>query len=336
VAERPRLFMKYPYPVVNYDIDDGISYGFRWRIRNFRGYGEELSISALKRRDREHSGNIRWRIPWMMGRRLQFDVGVFNFRRLDEPLYEDYIKEWNRGQVFIGIPLRKSLVHQLWATTVCSFEARDARLSIENSDGPGTLYHQNFISVGFGLQYDSRDNWLAARRGFLWRFSARRYTSVYGPEQRYIFYFIQNHLHLPIGDNGSLILTLDGDIREGDLPDFFEMELGGVQNLRGFTKDIPKGRAKLIGTIQLRRRLFGPHVFNIPHIGSFDLTINGVAFVDNGTIMQGIDSIDRAVFYTTGGVGFEILSPIQDLVRLEMAMDDLLEPVFYLTSLRRF
>ena len=337
VVERPRLFMKYPYPVVNYDFEDGISYGFKWRIRNFRGLGEELSVSVLKRRERDHGGSFGWNIPWMTGRRLQFNVGFFNFHRLEEPAGDDFIKERNGGQVFVGVPLSKSLVRQLWVTTVLAFERRDSRLSLGETNGaPGDFYRQNYLSTGLSLHYDSRDNRLTPNRGFYSRLSVQRYNSVHGLDQSYIMYGVQNHLFIPAGPAGNLIIALDGIIREGDLPDIYEMGLGGASDLRGFTEDVGVGRVKALGTLQLRKRLFGPRIFNIPKIGKFDVAVNAVLFVDNGAIMDSIKDADRAVYHTTGGFGFEILSPIQDLIKIELAMDDEFEPILYFTSGSRF
>ena len=36
VSERPNLFMKYPMPLLNYDMTRGVSYGVRWKVRNFQ------------------------------------------------------------------------------------------------------------------------------------------------------------------------------------------------------------------------------------------------------------------------------------------------------------
>ena len=74
IIERPGLFMRFPYPVVNYDFEKGLSYGVRWRIKNFRGLGEEFRLIALKRREKEHGGDIAWKVPWLMGKRLQMNL----------------------------------------------------------------------------------------------------------------------------------------------------------------------------------------------------------------------------------------------------------------------
>lgn len=336
IAERPDLFMKYPYPVVNYDFTEGVSYGFRWRIKNFRGYGEHLSISALKRRDRDHGGGISWVVPWVGGRRLRSSSQIYTSRRLDEPESDDYIKERHGARLSVGIPLTKSLINQVWVFPVISFELRESRLSRGDDVGStAEFYRQNFFSAGMELRYDSRDNVLAAFKGLLTRFIVMRYTAVHGLQQQYTFYHVTNHVYVPLGWLGSLILAIDGDFRDGDLPSFFEMDLGGSGSLRGYDKS-GKGKAKLLQTIQLRRQIFGPRVFNIPYIGKFDITVNAIAFIDNGTLSDSISDFGGSRFHTTGGFGFEILSPIQDIVRLEFAVDEWGDPMLYLISGTRF
>ncbi len=338
VDERPDLFMKYPYPVVNYDLDKGISYGIRWRIRNFRGLGEELLFSALKRRDIEHGGGLSWNSPWVGGRRIKLNVNLFTYRKLDEPASDDFIRESIGGMVTVGLPLSRSLVRQVWLSTILSLEGRHSRMRIPPDDGSGIglYYRQNLLSTGLRLRYDSRDNYTAASKGLLTQFSATRYTSIHGLTQHYTFYRATNHLFLPAGPMGTCILAIEANIRDGGLPWFFEMKLGGNNDLRGFEDDTLRGSTKVLGTVQLRRRFFGPHIFNLPHIGKFDVTLNAVAFVDNGALMRRFGDLGNATFHTTGGVGIEIMSPVQDLVRLELATNGDGSADVYLVAGSRF
>jgi len=336
ITERPNLFMKYPYPVINYDFTDGVSYGFRWTIKNFRGHGEHLSISVLKRRDLDHGGGISWNVPWVGGQRLRFDTHLYTFRKLEEPESEDFIKVRNGGSLNIGIPITKNLVKQVWISSILSFERRESRLSRgDNISADADYYQQNIVSTGLQLSYDSRDNVLAAFRGVFGRYSIVRNTAVYGLAQQYTFYHFENHIYIPLRWLGSLILAFDGDFRDGDLPEFFRMDLGGRNSLRGYDRS-GKGTAKLIQSLQLRKRILEPYIFDIPHIGKFDITMNAIVFVDNGALSDDITDFDGSRFHTTGGFGFEILSPIQDILRFEVAIAGKGEAAFYLISGARF
>ena len=135
---------------------------------------------------------------------------------------------------------------------------------------------------------------------------------------------------------GTIILAADGIVREGDLPSFYEMGLGGSSDLRGFVNGDLEGKAKILSTVQWRRRIYGPRIFNIPYIGKFDLSLNLIAFIDNGSLMDCIDEVREAKFITTGGAGIEVVSPIQDLMRFEVAGDKDGDLVFYFTSGSRF
>jgi len=337
IVERPGLFMKYPYPVVNYDFEDGVSYGLRWRIKNFRGRGEELRIHALKRRDKEHGGSVSWKVPWLTERRLQLNSSLFTYRRLEEPESDDFIKERNGMSANFSFPLSSSLVRQLWLGTILSFEARSSRLTFAR-DGFLTydLYRQNLLATGLELIYDSRDNRISAWNGIYGRLRAIRFTSVRGLEQSYIFYFAASYFYIPVGSLGTLILALEGDVREGDLPSFFEMGIGGTNDLRGYPENDRKGRAKVMGTLQFRRPVYGPRVFDIPYIGNFDLALNAIVFIDNAALMSCFSDFPDSRYDTTGGIGIEVISPIQDMVRFELAGDGRGNMAFYFSSGTRF
>ncbi len=337
IAERPGLFMRFPYPVVNYDFEKGVSYGVRWRIKNFRGLGEELRLIALKRRDREHGGDIAWRVPWLMGKRLRMNLNLFGYRRLDESETDDYIKERVGTGAYFGVPLSSSLLRQLWLGTTISVEGRDSRLSCTR-DGVTTseLYRQNLLALGLELIYDSRDNRISPWSGFYSRFRTIRFTSIYGLDQQYIFYYTTQNYYLALESVGTIIFSLQADVREGDLPSFFEMGIGGAGDLRGYPDNDRKGRAKVLGAVQLRRNIYGPRVFNIPWIGKFDIALNGVAFIDSGALMDCIREMTDSRYDVTGGFGVEVISPIQDIVRIEIASDGEGYYAFYFTSGVRF
>ncbi len=338
LTERAGVFMWYPLPVVNYDLDKGVSYGFRWKIKNFRGVGEELYSAFEKRRGKEHGGRVSWYIPWVGGYRLRLNTSFFIYRRLEEPEKDDFIKDRNGGQVSVGLPLSKSLVRQVWLTPSVSLENRYSRLSIPgNINYPtGSYFRQIYLAYGFTLSCDSRDNVISPRRGNYCGASFFKFSSIHGGEQQYSFYKLSDYLHIPIMEMGTLILAFDADNRDGALPSFYEMGLGGTSDLRGFHSDNLRGSSKIISTIQWRSLLYGPAVFSLPWIGKFDLTVNGTLFVDNGALMDSFEDIRDSRYHTTGGFGLEIISPIQDLVRVEMAFSETKSPVFYVTSGGRF
>ena len=93
---------------------------------------------------------------------------------------------------------------------------------------------------------------------------------------------------------------------------FFRMGLGGSSDLRGYINAALVGDVKFLQTIQAKRHLFGPWVFSIPKIGNVDVTLNAVAFVDNGALMDSVEDVFDSQCYTTGGFGLELLSPLQE------------------------
>ncbi len=334
ITERPGLFMKYPYPVVNYDFPHGVSYGLSWRIKNFRGFGEDISISGLNRPGKDRAAGISYRDPWFMGRRVQLRLDLIGYQRREIPEFDDFIKEQTLGCVTVGIPLTRSLVHQLWFRPSVAFERRNSRLtrSIAGVGMTSDFHFQDFISAGAELEYDSRSNRISPFDGMLHRFRATRFSSVSGLDSKYVLYSSSDVFYVPVGTNRSFILAVNGNVREGDLPSFFELGLAGTRDLRGFTKDELRGTSRIIATVQFRAQLFGPIIIPIPKVGKFDFTLNGIVFVDNGALARSILDIPESTFYTTGGVGVEIISPLRDLIRIEVATDGSGSPAFYLTA----
>ena len=92
-------------------------------------------------------------------------------------------------------------------------------------------------------------------------------------------------------------------VGEWDLPYFFEMGLGGTYDLRGYPENDLRGRAKVMGTLQMRRQVYGPRVFDIPYIGKFDLALNAIVFIDNASLMDCISDFTESRYETTGGSG---------------------------------
>jgi len=335
VVERPNLFIKYPYPVVNYDFKKGVSYGFNWKVRNFRGVGEEVGASILRRRQIEEGGGVYWTIPWFLGRRLRLTSHLNGYRRIEEPIGVEYIKSRYYLYLSMGIPLTRSIMKQLWVSTRLSFERRVSRQKQWPYDEL-RYFSQDFLLYGFSIYYDSRDNTISPWRGTLFSLNVDRYTSVQGLAQSYVFYFLGFNKYFDLSEKTTLIFAFDAIVHEGDVPEFFKMGLGGSGDLRGFVNGDLVGDVKFLHTLQLKRHVFGPWVFSIPKVGSFDITMNAVAFIDNGALMKSVEEIVDSQCYTTFGVGFELLSPLQDKLRFEIAGGEGGNLIFIVSASRRF
>jgi len=337
VTERPGLFMKYPYPVVNYDLDRGVSYGFRWKVKNFQGTGQEIFAGFEQRRDRENGGSIGWNFPWLGGRRLRLGVNAFSYRRLTEPTRDDFIRERYGGGLRLGMPLTDDLMRQIWISPDLSLESRDSRCSLDGAPNTGAeLHRQLFLAAGLSLIFDSRDNLISPWRGLFAGASVRRFTSIDGPDQQYSFMSAAAHFYVPVRRLGTIIIAMDADNRDGAVPFFYHLGIGGETDLRGFHGDEMRGTSRVIGTLQLRRSVFGPHIYDIPWVGKFDVAINAVAFVDRGALMDSFDELADIPFHTTGGFGIELLSPFQDMLRFEAAFSEGGDPVYYVATGNRF
>lgn len=337
VSERPDLFMKYPMPSVNYHLVKGVSYGVRWKIRNFRGTGQELFTSFERRRGHEQGANFSWSMPWVGSRRMRLSFQGFTHQKLTVPEKADFVKERHGGGVAMGFPLTSSLLRQVWIMPDIMVENRHSRLGIDvapNQDG--TYVRQLLLITGLTLTYDSRDNRLSPFNGAYAGVSARRYSSVDGMKQQFSLMSLSAAFYVPVRNFGSLIFAFAGNNRDGELPWFYQMGMGGMNDLRGFPESDARGTTRLLTTIQWRKNVYGPNAFDIPVIGKFDVALNTVAFVDNGSLMNSLNMVPNSRFHSTAGFGVEILSPIQDLIRLEVAFSQYGDPTYYVATKNRF
>lgn len=337
VSERPGLFMKYPMPLLNYDMTKGVSYGVRWKVRNFKGTGQELFAAVEKRREHEQSASASWNMPWVGKYRMRLSFQGFTRQRLTVPEKADFVSERHGGGVMMGFPLTSSLLRQVWIMPDIMVENRHSRFSV---DGPpnqnGDFFNQTFLVTGLSLTYDSRDNRTSPFSGMYAGARVRRYTSIDGLQQQYSSMLLMSSFYMPVPRVGTLIFAFAGNNWDGDVPWYNKMGMGGNDDLRGFPESDARGTTRLLTTIQWRRNVFGPNVWDIPLIGKFDLAINTIAFVDNGALMNSIDMAPHSSFRTTTGFGIEVISPIQNLLRFEVAFTEQGAPSYYMTAGNRF
>ena len=337
VSERPDLFMKYPLPVLDYDLEKGISYGVRWKIRNFQGKGQGVYVGFKKRREHEHGGSVSWSMPWVGSRRMRLSFHGFSNTKLTVPESADFIKERHGGGVTMGFPLTRSLLRQVWIMPDVMIENRLSRLYLDDSPNQnGDYFNQLYLVTGLTLTYDSRDNLISPFSGMFAGASVRRYTSIDGYKQQYSLMSLSSAFYVPIRGVGTIIFAFAGDNRDGAIPSFYEMGMGGRNDLRGYPGSDKRGTSRLLTTVQWRRNVYGPNVWDIPLIGKFDLALNTIAFVDNGALMNSLDTVAYSQFHSTTGFGVEIISPIQNLVRLEVAFSQQGAPSYYFATRNRF
>jgi len=216
-------------------------------------------------------------------------------------------------------------------------ENRNSRLCV---DGPpnqnGDYFKQLYLVTGLALTYDSRDNLISPFSGMFAGARVRRYTSIDGLKQQFSFMSLSSAFYVPVRRVGTIIFAFSGNNRDGALPWFYKMGIGGINDLRGHPESEARGTSRLLATIQWRRNVYGPNVWDIPLIGKFDLALNTIAFVDNGALMSSFDMVPQSTFHSTAGFGLEIISPIQDLLRFEVAFSEHGAPSYYIATRNRF
>jgi outer membrane protein assembly factor BamA len=337
VSERPDLFMKYPMPSLNYDLVKGVSYGVRWKIRNFQGTGQELFAGFEKRRGHEHGGSVAWSLPYVGRHRMRLSFHGFSHERLKVPEKSDYVKERHGGGIMVGLPLTRSVLRQVWIMPSVSVENRHTRFSEDGTPNQnGDYFRQVYLITGLALTYDSRDNLISPFSGAFAGASVKRFTSIEGLKQQYSLMSVLGSFYLPVRRVGTIIFAVAADNRDGEVPWFYKMGMGGRNDLRGYPGSDARGNSRVLSTIQWRRNVYGPNAWDIPVIGKFDMALNTIAFFDSGVLMNSFDEMLTSRYHSTAGLGLEIISPIQDMIRLEVAFSEQGVPSYYFATRSRF
>lgn len=287
--------------------------------RNLWGTGRSLKL-RLKLSEIGHREDLTYAEPWLLGRRVAGEVGVFN--EFQER------RGFNIRQTGVATTAGKDLTERLKGALQYKYEdvrlshIRDPLVSLEDEG-----VHQT-SSFSASLSYDFRDDLLDPTRGAFYGATA---TVGGGPLfGRDDFWKTQGEgsWFLPLPERTVLALSVRGGVagpygRSERLPIQERFFAGGSTSLRGF-KDrhlgptdaggTPKGgEAMLLSSVEARIPLYQ--------------NIGGVAFLDGGQVWRTVKEVtlgEVGDLKWGAGLGLRLKTPIGP-VRLDWAY--LLQPV---------
>ncbi len=313
VTERSRWFMGTILPTFKYNFETGLTYGLRWKEKNFRGRLEQLTASYERNQRNDNRVSLSWSSGWVGWRHISVGGQIRYFDR--GKLYPEVtLLEDVGASVFLALPLTQSRMR---------FRQIEGSLALDKSRSGAPFKETSkdvIISPQIGYRFDSRDSQLKPAGGGTFFTSIAQSIPV--DDGRNPFYRFRNQIRLFHGVSDRSVLAVLSDVfyQFGDFPEFSTVGLGGGRSLRGYPERRFIGHHRWFGTIEWRYMYLPRKVFRLPFVKQVDIGLGFVTFVDGGIAWNGADDFDLDKLHGTGGVGIRFYSPIRDVLRLDFGM----------------
>ena len=166
-----------------------------------------------------------------------------------------------------------------------------------------------YVKLTPALTYDTRDNFVNARKGVLARLVFEENIAISGNTFGKLHGMLRRFA--PVGKKSSIVLTAKaGGKIHGDMPDFAGFSLGGPYSIRGFNiSEVGVGDGYMMGSAELRVPI--PFIDRLTS-NSFLNNLRLAAFVDAGTLFNktiGTEIYDKPGYAIAAGVGLRIFIP---------------------------
>ena len=336
LIERGEIRWGLVYPVG--DIEDGeIQAGLVYRNRSLFGGRESLWLEGSA--GRETHLELRLARPWLGSRPLEHWLEYVRVERDDES--ELLVQRVGFG-LWHSLNRRRPIESRILLRLI--WGERSFRL-----DGAREEERQNSVAVGYSR--DTRDSYLQPRGGGLFFLQGTYHGPLIGSsvELAQAHLWLRRYRELGLGLTGAF--ALESSSQWGAL--FYQgySSLGGIDSVRGYgprsvwggyeeaAGEGPRGRNHVAVHLELRRVLFERFTFTLPWLGVMDVQGEGVLFADGGQLWSG----DSPLIPSGGGIGvagygtgLRIFTPVGDVLRVEVALNDHGAPRAHLGSGLRF
>jgi outer membrane protein insertion porin family len=335
VRERSGILIRAVLPQVKYDFENGFTYGIRWNDQSFRGRLEDVTVSYMRNDQNDDSFNLSWSTPWVGWKHISVGVGAAYFNRGDIP-EEISVLERLGLTSYVGIPLTESRI--TFSQLLLSMTFDKSRTGGEEADGQTVQSDGNEVSVAplVGYRFDSRDSSLRPTTGGTFSTSAR--VTFPFDDGRSTYYRLTGEARRFVGLGAKTVLGVFShvDYQLGDFPDYSYIRLGGPETLRGHPLNRFKGYHRWYSSLEWRYQFIPQTVFTFPIIHEFDIGMGVVTFLDSGIVWTGSKDFTLDTFHGTSGIGLDVYSPIQDVVRFEYGFNLHGDQQFHVSSGIRF
>ncbi len=290
------------YPWFGYTTDDGIFIGASATLYNY-GFGDTPYQNKMTFHAGYATGASRYRASYLgefpniltgtfliLARGSGLEVlnyfGTGNETKFDKGLYTNYFYKVRQIQFAIAPRYDHSFLLNglnIWGDASVRYFMTDPNSTTDSSflrmNNPYGIGNLIFTTVGYGLNYDSRDIPAAPTKGVYMAFNVHSTPAIMNNKDAYtkIGGDARIYLSADIFHEVTLGLRLRGEKIFGTYPFFESAFLGGLRDLRGFVRERFAGDASLLGNAELR---IGIGYFSILMPGIWGLSI----FSDEGRV----------------------------------------------------
>lgn len=312
-------------PVFNYNTDDGFILGFGpnytqfgFRANPYLYYLQATGAYATKSSDYDfrfygdfykviHKARLQF---FLKASELDFNryYGFGNETIRNEELAEENFYKTNQQDYFIKpiVSLNISTHSKINFSFKYDYSNvtinPDELVGIQNPYGTGK--HSTF-SIGCGVSYLVKDNPVFPRKGFGANFEAVYCPAILNNQNNFGIVTADaiNYLNFKFITNNTLLLRAGGELIMGSYPFYFGAKLGGLRNLRGFSRERFLGDGLVFGQSELRIGIASINLFFPSRIGISAMSDIGRVF------LKGEDSQKWHSTYG-GGVWINIVNTI--------------------------
>lgn len=313
VSERPTLLLKLIYPVLDYDINtERIVYGLKWSDRNFRRRLEQFSAEGVRDNRENLSSSIGWSTAWVGWKHLGVGGRASYFDRT-EPTSEPAIFRQGRLSGNVSIPLTERRISFSQVLTGLAYTQNRIGTREDETE------EEELISPSVGFRFDNRDASLKPRRGALFNVNVLTNVVMHGKGDAY--YRIDNDIRWfhPLDESTVLGFRSALTVQLADYPDYIRLGIGGAGTIRGYEVSDFRSAHRWIQSAELRLQPWPKVLYRLPFIGLADFQLGMVLFVDTGIGWTGKASFNYDNFHSGFGMGVRLFSPIQDVLRFDIA-----------------
>ena len=294
------------YPAISVTGEQGLTIGAGLKSTNFLGSGASLSVAARG------------------GGATEFEVLIASAWRPKGTWWwrSDYFLKdrWNELDDFQEFSNELELQTGRQLTNTLRIGGRFHYIAVK-SDEPGiTLSPTNLDQIpGLGAvaEYDSRDSWTNARRGWLNSVDAL-FNRLASNEQYWTFNVdIRRYHHLsgPHGLAMNSLLTLQTGTVGKEIPIHEDFHIGGTNSLRGWNIDARHGKDQWLNTLEYRFDLLKVRGHSFKGFNYY-YGVQLDAFADAGTAWNTNEEFTNN-FIAGGGFGIRLIVPYVSVIRID-------------------
>jgi len=315
VAERPLVFLKLIYPVLDYDFNnEQFRFGLRINDRNFRRRLQSFTVGYTRSSIGDDNASIGWSTRWIGWRHIGAAMGASFFQRGTVP-DNLAIVEQTRVTTALSLPLTESRIS--FSQVIGTLSFADNRLG--EKDEP--FEDEVLVSPSLGYAIDRRNSPLRPSGGEFFWVDVGASRVVNGPGSTY--YRLRNDLRLFRSLGSYIVLAGRSNLayQFGDFPEYIRFGMGGAGTLRGHAAGRFAGNHRWLQSFETRITPFSTWVFSVPYAKVVDVTVSTVLFVDAGIVWDNDVTFDVNRWEYGYGVGLRIFSPFQDVVEISLGFN---------------